>query len=48
MSIKEYLEKIKDYKEKNIKDLKDTCQIHNNNKYVSYCFECNCHLCAEC
>ena len=48
MTIKEYLEKIKDYKEKNINDLKDTCQIHNNNNYVSYCFECNCHLCGEC
>jgi len=48
MTIKEYLEKIKEYKEKNINNLKDTCQIHNDNKYVSYCFECNCHLCDEC
>ena len=51
MTIKEYLEKIKKYKEKNIKDLKDKCENHFNytkNKYISYCYECNCHLCEEC
>ena len=48
MPIKEYLEKIKEYKEKNINDLKDKCEIHKNNNYVSYCYECNCHLCDEC
>ena len=48
ISIKEYLEKVKEYKEKNINDLKDKCEKHKNNNYVSYCYECNCHLCDEC
>ena len=48
MSIKEYLEKVKEYKERNINDLKDKCEKHKNNDYVSYCYECNCHLCDEC
>ena len=26
----------------------DSCQIHNDNKFISYCFDCNCHLCIEC
>ena len=47
MSIKEYLEKIKEYKEKNIDELKDKCKIHFSN-YISYCCDCNCHLCSQC
>ena len=34
--------------EKNINDLKDKCEKHKNNNYISYCYECNCHLCEEC
>ena len=45
MPIKEYLEKMKKYN--NNKLNKDECEIHNI-KYVSYCFDCNCHLCKEC
>ena len=48
MSIKEYLKKVEEYKEKNENDLKDKCEKHKNNNYVSYCYECNCHLCDEC
>ena len=48
ISIKEYLEKVKEYKDKNINDLKDKCEKHKNNNYISYCYECNCHLCEEC
>ena len=48
MPIKEYLEKVKEYKEMNIDDLKDKCEKHKNNNYISYCYECNCHLCDEC
>ena len=49
MSIKEYFEKM----EKNKKTIinEDTCREHiscKNNKYISYCFDCNCHLCEEC
>ena len=45
MSLKEYLEKMKRYNKKEINN--DKCGIHKN-KYVSYCFNCNCHLCEEC
>ena len=48
MPIKEYLKKIKDYKQKNINELKDKCKTHINNNYICYCFDCNCHLCNEC
>ena len=47
MTIKEYLEKIKDKKDIKIEELKDRCKIHNNN-YVSYCYDCKYHLCNEC
>ena len=48
ISINEYLEKIKGFKKKNIYELKDKCEEHKNNNYISYCYECNCHLCNEC
>ena len=47
-SIRDYLEKIKENKQKNINELKDICKNHENQKYVSYCFDCKCHLCEEC
>ena len=46
MQIKEYLEKMKKYNNKNIN--KDMCEIHKNNTYTCYCFDCNLHLCKEC
>ena len=49
MTIKEYFEKME--KNKNIKINEDICKEHikcKNNKFVSYCFDCNCHLCEEC
>ena len=48
ISIKDYLDKINECKQKNIEELKEKCKIHKNENYVSYCFECNCHLCNEC
>ena len=54
--IKEYIEKMKKYNNKNNNN--DECNIHNNNnndecnihnnKYECYCIECNKHLCNEC
>ena len=44
--IKEYIEKMKKYNNKNNNN--DECNIHNNNKYECYCIECNKHLCKEC
>ena len=45
--LKEYLEKMKKYNNRALNC--DECKIHNkNNKYVSYCFNCNRHLCEEC
>ena len=46
MSIKEYLEQMSKYNNKNINI--DYCSSHNNNKYMSFCFNCNKHLCKEC
>ena len=50
ISISEYLKKM--HKFNNIKINKDTCDIHSsklsNNEFISYCFDCNCHLCNEC
>ena len=45
MPLKEYLEMMKKYNKNKIND--DECEIHKR-KYVSYCFNCNCHLCEEC
>ena len=45
MDIGEYIEKMKQYRDKNINS--ETCDRHNN-KYFSYCFDCNKHLCEEC
>ena len=45
ININDYLEKMKKYNNKNIN--KDTCNIHNN-KYITFCINCNIHLCNEC
>ena len=45
LSIKEYLDKIKNFNNKNIND--DIC-INHNKKYDYYCLDCNKHLCKEC
>ena len=45
LSINEYLEAIQRYYKPSINN--DLCQTHNA-KYISYCFECNYHLCEEC
>ena len=45
MQISEYLEEMKKYNNKEIN--KDICPLHLIN-YVSYCFNCNKHLCSEC
>ena len=45
MSLKEYLKKMKKYNSSKLN--KDTCEKHKS-KYVSYCFNCSCHLCKEC
>jgi len=47
ISIKEFLDKSQD-NTKNNNINKDICEIHNNNKYMSFCFDCNKHLCKEC
>ena len=43
--INEYINKMKEYNDKNINN--DIC-IKHNKKYVIYCKECNIHLCNEC
>ena len=46
MTIAEYLKKMKNKNQNNINS--DECKEHNNNKYVSFCLDCNHHLCEEC
>ena len=46
LEINEYLEKNNKYKKENINNDKCSCSINNN--YISYCFECNNHLCNDC
>ena len=46
MPINEYFEKMKKHNQKYVNE--DTCRKHSSNKYLSYCFNCNCHLCEEC
>jgi len=45
MPIKEYINKMKYFNNKNIND--DTCKNHNK-KYECYCIDCNKHLCKSC
>ena len=45
MSIKEFLNKMTNNTNNNVN--KDLCEVHKN-KYMSFCFNCNKHLCKEC
>jgi len=48
LSIKEYLQNMKNHYNKQLND--DICKVHTNKteKYVCYCFNCKNHLCKEC
>ena len=47
--ISKYLEIIQqNIKLKNINEFKDQCEIHKNNYFTNYCFDCKNHLCNEC
>ena len=46
MTIKDYIEAMIKFNNKKINQ--DICEIHKNNKYISYCLDCKCHLCQEC
>ena len=46
ISIQNFLSKMKN--NRNIRINGDKCNIHKNNKYICFCFDCNCHLCEEC
>ena len=53
MTIKEYLDKLKEYKDKKISNddiILNNCKCnkHKEEDYLSYCFECNMHLCKKC
>ena len=48
-SITQYLNNIKKIEKiNNLNEFKDQCELHKNNYYISYCFDCNYHLCNEC
>ena len=42
LNISNYLEEMDKYKD--IKNLNDICQIHNNKKYISFCLTCKCNI----
>ena len=49
MPINDYIENMNKHKKKCINE--DICMEHSShksNKYISFCFECNRHLCKEC
>ena len=46
MSIHEYLEKMEKFRKNEVN--KDKCKTHKNNQFISYCFDCNKHLCECC
>ena len=48
MKIKEYIDKMKKYNDKNINNDKCLNKDHKNNIYECYCLDCNQHLCKEC
>jgi len=48
ISFKEYIQLIKENKEKNIDILKDKCEKHQSKKFICYCFDCQNHLCEDC
>ena len=51
VSIIQYLNSIKNImKINNLSEFKDKCEVHknNNNFFISYCFDCKCHICNEC
>ena len=48
ISFKEYINLLKNKKEKNKEQLKDECEKHQSKKFISYCFDCDNHLCEDC
>ena len=48
VQLRDYIEKMKDFTNKNTNN--DICILknHNKNKYECYCLDCNIHLCKEC
>ena len=48
ISLIQYLNNIKLVKLNNLSEFKDKCEIHKNNDYKIYCFDCKRHLCKRC
>ena len=48
MLITDYFNKIKKIKKLKNFEFRDQCEIHKNNYFTNYCFDCNYHLCNEC
>lgn len=50
ISFKDYIKLIKEKEnnEKNQEDLKAQCEKHQSKNFISYCFDCNSHLCEDC
>ena len=49
MPLKEYFKKMEKFKQNKINE--DRCKIHllyKENKYISFCLDCNMNLCSEC
>ena len=48
ISLKNYLEKMKENKQNNINEYKVKCKNHIDNNFTHFCLDCNIHLCKEC
>ena len=46
LNINEYLKNMKKYNNINLNN--KICDIHNNNEFISYCFDCNRNICKKC
>ena len=48
ISFNEFIRLMKEKKIEKIEKLNDECGKHSSKKFISYCFDCNNHLCEDC
>ena len=48
ISLIQYFNRIKNIQLGDLNEFKDKCEMHKDNKYKIYCFDCERHLCKKC
>ena len=48
ISLIQYFNRIKNIQLSDLNEFKDKCEIHKDNNYKIYCFDCERHLCKKC